>query len=82
MTDVYFVPEADAVAQDITPGDEPVAITEHFISLDIHETLTPVRRRFNKGLPAGGADRPEVAGHGPHLHPQPRVRRHGARSDG
>ncbi|MFI5043544.1 MAG: Zn-ribbon domain-containing OB-fold protein [Acidimicrobiales bacterium] len=53
VTDVYFVPEADAVAQDITPGDEPVAITEHFISLDIHETLTPVRRRFNKGLQRG-----------------------------
>src|SRR5437660_2788104 len=46
ITDVYFVPEADARAQDITAGDEPVAITEHLVSLRISEPLSPPRARF------------------------------------
>jgi uncharacterized OB-fold protein len=52
ITDVYFVPEADAAgsAQDITPGDEPVAITEHLVSLEISEPLYPHRKRFAQGL--------------------------------
>jgi uncharacterized OB-fold protein len=50
ITDVYFVPEAEAKKQDITPGDEPVAITEHLISLQISEPLSPHRVRFAQGL--------------------------------
>ena len=45
ITDVYFVPEADAHAQDITAGDEPVTITEHLVSLRISEPLYPHRAR-------------------------------------
>ncbi len=50
ITDLYFVPETAAVTQEITPGDEPVTLTEHLISLNISETLYPHRRRFAQGL--------------------------------
>jgi uncharacterized OB-fold protein len=50
ITDVYFVPEANAKHQDITPGEEPVTITEHLISLEVNEPLYPHRRRFAEGL--------------------------------
>ena len=50
ITDVYFVPEADATEQAITPGDEPVAVTEAFISLSISERLSPHRVRFAQAL--------------------------------
>jgi uncharacterized OB-fold protein len=53
ITDVYFVPEAAAVAQSIEAGDEPVLITEHLISLQMKEPLFPHRRRFAEGLLAG-----------------------------
>lgn len=53
ITDVYFVPEADAKAQQITPGEEPVTITEHLISLQVREPLFPHRARFARGLLAG-----------------------------
>jgi uncharacterized OB-fold protein len=53
ITDVYFVPEAQAKAQDITPGEEPVTISEHLIGLEIFEPLYPHRVRFAEGLLAG-----------------------------
>lgn len=53
ITDVYFVPEERAAAQEIVPGDEPVTITESFISLTIDEPLAPHRRRFRDGLLRG-----------------------------
>ncbi|MCH7790525.1 MAG: OB-fold domain-containing protein [Acidobacteria bacterium] len=53
VTDVYFVPEADAVDQEIAAGDEPVAITIHSIGVDISEPLSPHRVRFAEGLRNG-----------------------------
>jgi len=53
ITDVYFVPEADARPQDIATGDEPVTITEHLVSLRISEPLYPHRARFARGLLEG-----------------------------
>jgi uncharacterized protein len=53
ITDVYFVPEADARDQSIEPGDDPVAVTESFISLEISESLSPHRVRFVQGLLGG-----------------------------
>ena len=53
ITDVYFVPEARAVAQIVVPGEEPVAISEHLISLVMREPLFPHRRRYAEGLLAG-----------------------------
>ncbi len=50
ITDVYFVPEADAVEQAIEPGEEPVTLTEHLISLVIEEDMHPHRQRFAQGL--------------------------------
>jgi uncharacterized OB-fold protein len=50
ITDVYFVPAAAAVSQSIVPGEEPVAITEHLISLKIRDDLYPHRVRFGRGL--------------------------------
>jgi uncharacterized OB-fold protein len=50
ITDVYFVPESEAVDQTIEPGDEPVEITEHLIAVRIQEELLPHRRRFAQGL--------------------------------
>lgn len=53
ITDLYFVPEADARPQEIAPGDEPVTITEHLVSLQLSEPLYPHRRRFAEGLLEG-----------------------------
>jgi uncharacterized OB-fold protein len=53
ITDVYFVPEADAVAQDIEAGSEPVDITTHLISLTVTDELHPARKRFVEGLRRG-----------------------------
>ncbi|HEX7096359.1 MAG TPA: OB-fold domain-containing protein [Acidimicrobiales bacterium] len=53
ITDVYFVPEAEAKKQKITPGDEPVTITEHLISVTMTEPLYPHRARFAKALLEG-----------------------------
>jgi uncharacterized OB-fold protein len=53
ITDVYFVPEANARRQQIAPGDEPVTITEHLVSLTIAEPLYPHRARFAQGLREG-----------------------------
>jgi len=53
VTDVYFVPESAAVAQTITPGQEPVTMTTHLISLEVDEPLAPHRERFRAGLQEG-----------------------------
>jgi uncharacterized protein len=53
ITDVYFVPEAEARSQDISAGDEPVTITEHLVSLQISEPLYPHRARFARDLLEG-----------------------------
>jgi uncharacterized protein len=53
ITDVYFVPEADAKKQKITPGDEPVTITEHLIGVTMSEPMYPHRERFARGLLEG-----------------------------
>jgi uncharacterized protein len=53
ITDVYFVPEAEARSRDIIAGDEPVTITEHLVSLRISEPLYPHRARFARGLLEG-----------------------------
>ena len=53
ITDVYFVPEAEAQTQEITPGEGTVEITEHLISLKVREPLYPHRQRFVDGLLAG-----------------------------
>ncbi len=50
MADIYFVPEEKAKKQDIKPGEEPVEITEHLISLQIKEKLHPHKVRFFQGL--------------------------------
>ncbi len=50
ITDVWFVPEADARPQEITPGAEPVTISEHVIGVTISEHLTPHRQRFIAAL--------------------------------
>ena len=50
ITDVYFVPEADAVDQDVEAGEDPVTITEHLIGLHISEPLYPHRARYAQGL--------------------------------
>jgi uncharacterized protein len=53
ITDVVFVPESAAQPQVITPGDDPVLITTHLISLQVKEPLFPHRKRFADGLLAG-----------------------------
>jgi uncharacterized protein len=53
ITDLYFVPEAEAKAQTIEPGAEPVIVMTHLISLLIDEPLFPHRRRFANGLLRG-----------------------------
>jgi len=53
ITDVYFVPEAQAHKQYIEPGQGEVEMTEHLISLDYEETFIPARRRYLKGLLEG-----------------------------
>jgi uncharacterized OB-fold protein len=47
------VPEAKAVLQHIAPGEGPVIITEHLISLKISEPFYPHRARFVSGLMEG-----------------------------
>jgi uncharacterized OB-fold protein len=53
ITDVYFVPEADAVDDYVPPGQGDVAITDHLISLVYEEPLTAARERYAQGLLAG-----------------------------
>ncbi len=53
ITDLYFVPEAAAVVQNVVAGDEPVLVSEHLISLVVREPLFPHRRRYAEGLLAG-----------------------------
>ena len=53
VTDVYFVPEADAVDTYVPPGEGEVELTEHLISLDFKEAIHPFRERFARGLIAG-----------------------------
>lgn len=53
ITDVYFVPEADAKNTYIAPGEGEVEITEHLISLDFEESIHPHRERYARGLLAG-----------------------------
>ncbi len=53
ITDVVFVPESAARAQTIVPGDDPVLITTHLISLQVKERLFPHRQRFAEGLLEG-----------------------------
>lgn len=55
ITDVYFVPEGDAVDQGIGPEEnsEPVLISTHPISLEITQKLQPQRERFAKALLEG-----------------------------
>ncbi len=50
VTDVYFVPEADAEKQSIEPGEGEVEITTHTISLPYTDTLYPHSARFAQGL--------------------------------
>ena len=53
ITDVYFVPEAEAVDTYVPPGKGEVGITDHLISLDYEEPLTAARERYAQGLLAG-----------------------------
>ncbi|MBI4514982.1 MAG: OB-fold domain-containing protein [Deltaproteobacteria bacterium] len=50
ITDVYFVPEADARDEHIEPGETEVKISTHLISLTYREPLYPHRARYAKGL--------------------------------
>jgi uncharacterized OB-fold protein len=50
ITDVYFVPEAEAQDKSLPPGEGEVELTEHLISLTYHETLHPHRARYAQGL--------------------------------
>ena len=50
ITDAFFVPEAEARQQTIEPGDEPVAITEHFIGVRMREDIHPFRVRYYEAL--------------------------------
>jgi len=53
ITDVYFVPEAEAYDQKIAKGKGDVEISQHLISLDYEETFTPTRKRYLEGLKRG-----------------------------
>ncbi len=53
ITDVYFVPEAEAVAAYVPPGQGEVEITEHLISLSFEEPMHAYRERYAQGLLAG-----------------------------
>jgi uncharacterized OB-fold protein len=50
ITDVYFVPEADARDQAIEPGEGEVEISTHLISLPYDDTLYPHNARYAQGL--------------------------------
>ncbi len=53
ITDVYFVPEAEAYDQKISKGKGEVEISEHVISLDFEESFAPTRKRYLEGLKRG-----------------------------
>ena len=53
ITDVYFVPEAEARDDYVPPGQGEVEITEHLISLSFEEPMHAYRERYAKGLLAG-----------------------------
>ena len=53
ITDVYFVPEAEAVDAYVAPRQGDVAISDHLISLVYEEPLTAARERYAEGLLAG-----------------------------
>jgi len=50
ITDVYFVPEGDALGPSIAPGEGEVEITTHLISLTYDELLYPQKARYAQGL--------------------------------
>lgn len=50
ITDVYFVPEADAREGRVPPGEGEVKISTHLISLTYREPLYPHRARYAQGL--------------------------------
>jgi hypothetical protein len=50
ITDVYFVPEADARDQAVEPGEGEVKITKHLISLTYRQPLYPHNARYAQGL--------------------------------
>jgi uncharacterized OB-fold protein len=50
ITDVYFVPEAEARDESVPPGEGEVEISKHLISLTYEETLYPPRARYAQGL--------------------------------
>jgi len=50
ISDVYFVPEGDALDQSIAPGEGEVEISTHLISLTFDENLYPARARYAQGL--------------------------------
>jgi hypothetical protein len=50
ISDVYFVPAADARDERIAPGEGEVKITTHLISLTYREKLLPHRARYAQGL--------------------------------
>jgi uncharacterized protein len=50
ITDLYFAPEAEAQQQYVPPAKGPVEMTEHLISLDFSEPLSPHRERYARGL--------------------------------
>lgn len=50
ITDIYFVPEADAVAQNVEPGEGGVIKFTHRISLVYKEHLYPSRASYAQGL--------------------------------
>ncbi|RMF23745.1 MAG: hypothetical protein D6760_04795 [Deltaproteobacteria bacterium] len=53
ITDVYFVPEDEAVEQEIEPASDEVKITTHLISLAYTEPLYPHLARYAQGLLEG-----------------------------
>ena len=50
ITDLYFAPEAEAENRYVPPGKGAVEMTEHLISLDYREPLSPHRERYARGL--------------------------------
>lgn len=53
ITDLYFVPEEEAVRQVISPGEGALKTTTHRISLAYVEKLLPHRARWARGLLEG-----------------------------
>lgn len=56
MTDIYFMAEAEAEKaqpKEIKPGEEPVGIMEHLISVTVKEKLHPHKARYLEGLLKG-----------------------------